>query len=289
MELIMRLTLKRDLNSFQTHIPPLLMMALLLFSFESFSSPLSKIPRRKNINTVKNENKDSDIKIQKVTNKKSSVIRPNIETEIQEIKPVKSSTETSDIVKEFLKSTNLGISDNTTSFDILSATTLKGQILTSVKSSSLGSPIKVEIYPNSYFEKSGYLNCKGVPETASIRIFCTQLIYGSEEYDIEIELLNLDGTAGIRGEVYTGKEEGFFGSLLGAYLKGSLDVEQERVAIPTGEMIKNTSRNKVLGGTIGATDEGIDILQNEMKGKLPKIAIESGTQVYVYFLKRFKQ
>lgn len=282
---------KRQESSLQTHIPPLLITALLFISFESLSAPLSKIDRhkKKSSQNEKIEIVKDEFKVQKVKLKQSSVAKFEPEENKSEIANIRKSNDTANVVRDFLKSSNLGVSDSTSTFDILTATTLKGQILTSIKSSSLGSPIKVQIYPGQYLKNGGILNCKGIPETASIKIICNQLIADNEEYLVETEILNLDGTAGIRGEVYTGKEEGFIGSLLGAYLRGSLDVEQERVAIPTGEMIKNTSRNKVLGGTIGATDEGIEILQNEMKGKQPKIAIEAGTQIYIYFLSRFKQ
>ena len=54
------------------------------------------------------------------------------------------------------------------------------------------------------------------------------------------------------------------------------------------ESVTTNSRNKIKGGSIGAMDEIIQMNTDEYKALEPKISIDAGKSVLVYFNRRFK-
>jgi hypothetical protein len=118
-------------------------------------------------------------------------------------------------VQSFLNSRNLGITDNTNNFDVLTGTTLKGIVLNSIVSSNLESPIIVQVTESSCDIPVGAkFICTGASRGKRVQASCLKLVALSEEFDTSANLLNIDGTSGLTGKVFTGKEEGILGALV---------------------------------------------------------------------------
>jgi hypothetical protein len=215
----------------------------------------------------------------------------NSSTERNEVKAINSETDkkNAEVVRIYLKSKNMGITDYTSTFDVLTGTTLKGIILNSIVSSNLESPIVVQVtYSNCDIPVDSKLICVGFTRGKRVSSACTRLISNLDEYEINASLLNLDGTAGLTGEVFTGKEEMVLGALVGGALSAALDVSRDRVSTATGELATNSARNKVLTGTMGGLDQGVQILSDEAKTKEAKVTIQAGTEVLIFINQRFK-
>lgn len=192
-------------------------------------------------------------------------------------------------VQAFMQSRKIGVTDNTNSFDVNTGTTLKGIILNSVVSSNLASPIDVLVTDsNCDIPINTKLVCSGTTKGKRVQTICTKLVDKPDEFTISAILLNPDGTAGLTGEVFTGKEELVIGALAGGGLSAALDVSRDRVLTATGELATNSQRNKMLTGAMGGLDEAVSIMGEEAKSKDTKITIEAGKVVLIYINQRFK-
>lgn len=210
---------------------------------------------------------------------KNTVLQINAETE----------KKNAEAVTSFLNSRKLGVSDNTNSFDVNTGTILQGYILNSVVSSNLESPILVQITDsNCDIPHNAKLICTGATKGKRVITNCFKLITHADEFTISASLLNPDGTAGLTGEVFTGKEELVVGALAGGGLSAALDVSRDRVSTATGELATNSQRNKVITGAMGGLDEAVSIMGDEAKSKETKITIEAGKSVLIYINQRFK-
>jgi hypothetical protein len=229
------------------------------------------------------------LKINKIISQSVEAI--NSSTERSEVSKINSEADkkNAEAVQTFLKSKQMGITDYTSTFDVLTGTTLKGIILNSIVSSNLESPIVVQVtYSNCDIPVDSKLICVGFTRGKRVSSSCTRLISNLDEYEINASLLNLDGTAGLTGEVFTGKEEMVLGALVGGALSAALDVSRDRVSTATGELATNSARNKVLTGTMGGLDQGVQILSEEARTKEAKVAIQAGTEVLIFINQRFK-
>lgn len=184
-----------------------------------------------------------------------------------------------------------GVWDFTNEFDFKTGTVIRGILLNSVVSTNLESPLLVEVTSNDILPSKTLLSCKGVTKYKRVMAACDKLILPDkdEEYKVQVGLLNLDGSSGLKAdEVYTGKEEYVAATIATAFSKGLIELKTERLASPFGELTANTAKNRVMNGLMNSLDETSDIMKNEMQSKEPKVFINSGRPVLIYFYERFK-
>ena len=181
--------------------------------------------------------------------------------------------------------------DFTVMYDFKTATVLRGRLLNSIVSTNLESPLVVEIHPNQGLPEGSILSCLGMTKLKRVISGCNRLITpgeAGEEYDVEISLLNTDGTAGITGEYYSGKELYVAGMIASAFARGSIELSQSRIATAAGEMKVNSAKNRHLEGILNSADEGADLMKKEMQTTEPKVFVKAGKEVLVFFNQRFK-
>ena len=148
------------------------------------------------------------------------------------------------------------------------ATVLKGRLLNSIVSTNLESPMVVEIHPDQGLPEGSILSCLGMTKLKRVVSGCSRLITpGStgEEFDVEVSLLNTDGTAGITGEYFSGKELYVAGMIASSFARGSIELSQSRLATTAGELKVNSAKNRYLEGILNSADEGADLMKKEMQ------------------------
>ena len=254
---------------------------ILFFLFQSnylFSSPIE-------VKNHSNSNEQTKSKKKKVL-KKSNQSEEN--SDLNEV--TKIDQESSKVIKSFLAKNSFAVWDFTNSYDVKTGTAIKGILLNSVVSSNQDSPILVEISENyAGILKGSKLSCVGATKNKRVITACNKLITDNDEYEVDTILLNPDGTAGLLGKTYSGREQYAVGAITAAALKSALDVSMDRVTTTSGlESVTTNSRNKIKGGSIGAMDEIIQMNTDEYKALEPKISIDAGKSVLVYFNRRFK-
>lgn len=184
-----------------------------------------------------------------------------------------------------------GIWDFTNEFNFKTGTVIRGRLLNSVVSTNLESPLLVEVESNGQLPEKTLFSCKGVTKYKRVLAACNKLIIPEkdEEYEVQVGLLNLDGSSGLRAdEVYTGKEEYIAATVATAFSRGLIELKTERLTSPLGELTANTAKNRLTNGLLNSLDETSNIMKDEMQSKEPKVYIKAGRAVLIYFYERFK-
>jgi len=185
----------------------------------------------------------------------------------------------------------VGIWDFTNEFNFKTGTVIRGRLLNSVVSTNLESPLLVEVESNDQLPEKTLFSCKGVTKYKRVLAACNKLIIPEkdEEYEVQVGLLNLDGSSGLRAdEVYTGKEEYIAATIATAFSRGLIELKTERLASPLGELTANTAKNRLTNGLLNSLDETSNIMKDEMQSKEPKVYIKAGRSVLIYFYERFR-
>lgn len=181
--------------------------------------------------------------------------------------------------------------DFTNQYDFNTGTVFRGTLLNSIVSTNLESPLLVEVKEGQGLPSGSKFSCVGVTKYKRIVAACNRLIIPdeSQEFKVQVSLLNRDGSSGLKADYYyTGKEEFVAASVATSFAKGMIEIQTQRLATPFGELTANTSKNRILNGTLNATDNINSLMKSEMQEKEPKVYVEAGKEVLVYFHERFK-
>lgn len=181
--------------------------------------------------------------------------------------------------------------DFTLTYDIKTASVLRGKLLNSIVSTNLESPLVVEVFPDQGLPEGTIISCLGMTKFKRVIAGCSRMITpgsAGNEYDVEISLLNTDGTAGLTGEYYSGKELYVAGMIASSFARGSIELSQSRIATAGGELKLNSAKNRYLEGILNSADEATDLMKKEMQTTEPKVYIGAGKEVLVFFNQRFK-
>lgn len=184
-----------------------------------------------------------------------------------------------------------GIWDFTNHYDFKTGTVFKAILLNSIVSTNLESPILVQVKENQGLPSNSKFSCTGVTKYKRVVAACNRLIIPDEdkEFEVQVSLLNKDGSSGIKADYYyTGKEEFVAASVATSFARGMIELQTKRIATPIGELTTNTSKNRLLNGALETTDEINNLMKSEMQNKEPKVYIEAGKEVLVFFHERFK-
>lgn len=271
-----------------------LILIMAIFSNDLLSSPIEvKKSTLKSSNVAKTTSSTSTKKTLKKDSRVNKVVAQGdivntFSEELNEVKKIDSKTNLE--IKKFLNKNTISVWDFSNRFDVKTGTAIKGIILNSIVSSNLDSPILVETQESVAGIPEGVkFSCVGITKNKRVLSVCNKLITESDEYEVDILLLNSDGTAGLLGRAYSGKEQYAVGAITAAALKGALDVSLDRINTPLGtESVSITGKNKIKSGGIGALDEIIQMSADEYKTQEPKISIDAGKEVLIYFNRRFK-
>jgi hypothetical protein len=186
---------------------------------------------------------------------------------------------------------NPAVWDYTIEVNFGTGSVLKGLLLNSVVSTNLESPMLVKVHPGQNLPEGTLLSCAGVTKYKRVMAACDRLIMPDSdiEYPIQVSLLNPDGSSGIKADYYyTGKEEYIAASIATSFARGVIELQTDRIATPLGQLTTNTSKNRLLNGVLGSTDEMNNLMKSEMQSKEPKAFIKAGKEVIVFFHERLK-
>lgn len=187
-----------------------------------------------------------------------------------------------------LQNSRLGL-DFTTSFNIPSGTTLKGELLNSVVSTNLSSPVNVRVQPNKYIDEVSTLQCEGQRADKRIYVACDKLIIGDEEYSgLVTNLLNYDGSNGLKGEYWSGEERLIAGIAVTSLASGVILASQDTRRTQFGDQNANTGKNAVINGVANTTSEATRFMGEKLKVDSGVVTLNAGEKVLVYFKGGFR-
>jgi hypothetical protein len=178
------------------------------------------------------------------------------------------------------------IIDNTSG--ILIGDMFEGELEQYVLSTNLGSPVNVRLSKSSMFPNGAKVICEGKTYMKRVDASCSVLRVDGVSYKIEGKVLEIDGSRGLRGEYYSGKEEYMAAIIATEASKGALALSLERQTTINGDVVKNDPRNVALGAVINSASAASEMMTDEMKSKEPKVFIRAKKKVLLYFDKDFK-
>jgi hypothetical protein len=170
------------------------------------------------------------------------------------------------------------ILDLTESFDFPTGTILKGKLLNSIVSTNLASPLMAEITNGPL--AGAKIHCIGVTSGGRIQTDCPILVFEDREYPVSVTLLNPDGTAGLLGQVYEGKEQAIASKGAQHFIQGLSQLGQKALGSPIRTKLLET-------GTATLTTASGDI-KSETGENSSVVLVKTGKPVLAFFNREFK-
>lgn len=167
---------------------------------------------------------------------------------------------------------------------IESTKVIRGLLLNSVVSTNLESPLLVESLDNSILPSGTRFRCTGVTKNKRVLTVCDRMITPSKEVEVKVQVLNIDGTAGLRGEYNDGKDSYIAGAIVSEFAKGVISASKDKIVHPFGSIDSDSEKNKVLEGLANSMSTTTDLITDSMKSQEPKVFIEAGKPVLIFFM-----
>lgn len=167
---------------------------------------------------------------------------------------------------------------------IESGKVIKGLLLNSVVSTNLESPLMVQVFSGFGLADGTKFMCKGVTKNKRVLTFCDRMITPLKEVNVKVQILNPDGTSGLRGEYNDGKDSYIAGAVVSEFAKGILSASKGTFQTPLGSINEISDKNKILEGLANSAQTTTDVLLDEYKNQEPKVFIEAGKVVLVFFM-----
>lgn len=161
---------------------------------------------------------------------------------------------------------------------------IRGILLNSVVSTNLESPLLVESLDSSSLPQGTRFKCSGITKNKRVLTICDKMITPTKEVSVKVQILNLDGSAGLRGEYNDGKDSYIAGAIISDFAKGIINASKNKLAVPLGVVDAETDKNKILEGLANSASTTSDVLLDEMKNQEPKVFIEAGKPVLIFFM-----
>lgn len=162
--------------------------------------------------------------------------------------------------------------------NIATGTVIRGIILNSIVSSNIDSPILVKVSDNEKFA-GNRLTCRGTTKGKRVHVECDKLILKNKELTIKAQLLNLDGSSGLTGYYDSERDSLFTGIMVGGILSSLLS----SVSQNSGILTSNKKLSPVIGSISQSANSLNEVLAEDLKSKGPKVYIDAGKKVLVYF------
>lgn len=161
---------------------------------------------------------------------------------------------------------------------------IRGILLNSVVSTNLESPLLVESLDSSVLPEGTRFRCTGVSKNKRVLTVCDRMITPTKETSVQVQILNIDGTAGLRGEYNDGKDSYIAGAIVSEFTKGVISASKDKTILPLGSMDSDSEKNKVLEGLANSMSTTTDLITDSMKSQEPKVFIEAGKPVLIFFM-----
>lgn len=179
---------------------------------------------------------------------------------------------------------NPAVWDFTNQYDFKTGSILRGRLLNSVLSTNMESPLLIEVDSDQGLPPGTKLSCLGVTKHSRVSTFCNLMVTSGdsgEEYQINVSILNRDGSAGLKPDVvYKGSEKVITGAIISGTAQGVLD------AATFGST--STLKGGMVNGAMGSMGDVTNLARKEFQTNEPKVAVYAGKEVLIYFNKRFK-
>lgn len=170
---------------------------------------------------------------------------------------------------------------------VIALTRVKGLVLNSVLAMNV-KPAKfiVRITDSHHDIENGELRCVGFSFEKRVPSKCDLLILDDEEFQVDVDIWDLDGAEGIISDYYySGEEKTFLTSSFASFLGATFSVAKGGVNTPFGAVTKNTAKNKIMDGLLSVSENAKQKIMESGERNLTISYVNSGKEVLVFFNK----
>ena len=155
----------------------------------------------------------------------------------------------------------------------------------------LNSVIAMNVKPAKFIVKvqegeldGGELRCLGYSFERRVTSRCDLLVKDGKEYQVDVELWDMDGADGVIADYYySGEEKAFISSSFASFMEGVLEVSKERIKTPFGEIGRNHAKNKILNGLSTIAEDARKKIVESGEKKIAISYVNSGKEVLIFF------
>lgn len=157
-----------------------------------------------------------------------------------------------------------------------------GRLRFSILSTNISSPINIIPDPEAGLPEGSVFSCYGLTKYKRVMASCDSVIINGRSQQIAAKVLDVDGSLGLRGHYYSGKEEYVAGMIFSEAAKGMLAVQQTQINTALGPVTNGSAKNAMLQALMNSADESTELLREQMQSKEPKVFVKSNKRVIVY-------
>jgi len=167
--------------------------------------------------------------------------------------------------------------------------------LTRIEGVLLNSVLAMNVKPSKYIVRisdAGHdlfgaeLRCLGFSFEKRIPSKCDLLVHDEQEYQVDIDIWDMDGADGIIADYfYSGEEKSFLTSSFASFLGATFSVAKGGVDTPIGNISQNTPRNQIMDGLLGVSNNAKQKIIESGERNLTISYVNSGKKVMVFFNK----
>lgn len=164
--------------------------------------------------------------------------------------------------------------------------------LTRTKGILLNSVLAMNVKPSKFIVRlkgeedldNAEIRCLGHSFEKRVPAHCDLMVLDGKEFQVDVDIWDLDGAEGIIADYYySGEEKTFLTSSFASFLQGVLDVAKDRITTPFGEVERNNAKNKVLGGLVGVAGNVREKVAESGEKNLTISYVNSGKEVLAFF------
>lgn len=173
------------------------------------------------------------------------------------------------------------------SSEIQTSKVFRGTLLNSIRSTNLQSPLLVRADEGEGLPFGTKFECSGVTKHKRVQTVCNRIILPGKTLPVNVTILNDDGSAGLSGKYYDGKEGFIAGTVMMAGISGLVASKQQSVDTALGNITSNSARNQTISAAMSMAQASTDLMKNEIESLEPIVYIEAGKKVLIYFQEDF--
>jgi hypothetical protein len=158
-----------------------------------------------------------------------------------------------------------------------------GNLLESEVTTTTPSVVYINNLDSSVFPINSKIECMVQSSAKRAKGSCNRIIIDGTPYSIKARLRHRDGSDGLIGEYFDGKNQYIAGIFASQMASGALSVAQDKQDTYLGSYPKPTAQNQLYQGLINTAGEATDLMKDEYKKSVPKVFIQGGMKVVILF------
>lgn len=170
---------------------------------------------------------------------------------------------------------------------IRSLSRFKGEIVNSVMAYSTTPTVFIVKTNDKALDLEGELRCFGITYQKRVNASCNLLVTEEFEYQVDVQIWDLDGSRGlIADKYYDASEKNFLTSSVSSFFQAILHANKEMITTPYGSQNIRGSKNTALSGLSSISKNASTTLADHASENIKISFIKKNREVIIFFNKK---